>query len=110
MCGSVCRDYSTSNGILTSPYYPAPYTEDRDCVYTISQHSGTYIMLRILDIDINNSYYDFFYWDYVTDDTCGTDYLEIRDGQSEESPLLGKICGTDIQAPINSTQNHLWIR
>ena len=110
MCGSVCRDYSSPNGILRSPYYPAPYTEDTDCVYTISQHSGTYIMLRILYIDINNSYYDFFNWDYVSDNTCGTDYLEIRDGQSEQSSLLDKICGTDIPAPIQSTQNHMWLR
>ena len=67
-------------------------------------------MLKTLAIDINNSYYDYYMWDYVTDETCGTDYIEIRDGHIEQYPLLSKICGKDIPATISSTQNNVWIR
>ena len=38
------------------------------------------------------------------------DYLEIRDGSADDSPPLGKLCGRDIPASIQSSQNHLWIK
>ena len=44
------------------------------------------------------------------DTTCNDDYLEIRDGYSAVSPLMGKFCGTNISRTIVSTQNNLWLR
>ena len=40
------------------------------------------------------------------------DYLEIRDGDDADAPLLAMVCGyePDIYPAINSTQNHVWIR
>ena len=100
-CMPVCRDYSSQSGLLTSPFYPKPYPNDSECVYTISQAKGTLINLTILTFEIYA-----FEWQ-----ECGTaDYLEIRDGDSEESPLMGRFCGTSIPQYIASTQNHLWIR
>ena len=95
-CTSVCRDYNNQSGTLTSPYYPAPYPDGSECVYTISQANGTYITLTILDFDI--------------EDNCANDFLEIRDGDSEESLLVGKFCGNQIPETIQSSHNHLWIR
>ena len=46
--------------------------------------------------------------------TCMTDYLEIRDGTSEQSPLIDGFCGNEITVslPINiqTTQNNAWLR
>ena len=97
-CNSVCKEYNTPNGALTSPYYPAPYPDGSDCTYTISQANGTYITLTILNFDIENN--------------CANDYLEIRDGDWEKSLLIGKFCGNMNQIPktIQSSHNHLWIR
>ena len=95
-CRSVCRDYSTSNGLLISPYYPAPYPYDTDCTYTISQNNGTYIMLEI-------NYFDIYQGDF----------LEIRDGKSGESPIMGFFDGyyaTVTPAAIKSTNNNIWMR
>ena len=42
--------------------------------------------------------------------TCLYDYLEIRDGGSEQSEVLTKLCGDEIPNPIQTTQNEAWIR
>ena len=95
-CGG---SFTTPNGILTSPSYPDNYPDNADCVYTISQPSGTAIVLTVhsMDIYVNSSGY------------CG-DYLEIRDGSSAASPLLGKLCGSEIPAPFQSSKNQVWMK
>ena len=90
--------FSTPNGNFTSPSYPDNYPANEDCIYTISQPIGTVIMLNLLSMDIESH------------STCGFDYLEIRDGPSDDSPLLGKLCGNVIPAPIQSVQNQMWMR
>lgn len=94
--------FTTPSGLFTSPSYPHPYPENADCVYTISQKNGTYITLIILNMDM-------FGWD-ETLDACPRDYLEIRNGNSNDSPLLEKLCGKGVAASIQSTENNLWIR
>ena len=93
-CNSVCRDYSAESGILTSPYYPVQYPEHTECIYTISQPNNMYINLTFLVLDIKQ------------DDH----YIEIRDGSSGESPLMGVFQGLEIPAPFQSIQNYIWIR
>ena len=41
-----------------------------------------------------------------------SDFMEIRDGNSDISPLMGKFCGDETIIPpeMTSTQNQLWIR
>ena len=97
-CTSVCRDYRDKSGILTSPYYPVPYPDGADCTYTISQENGSYINFTFLNFDIEPN--------------CDNDFLEIRDGDSEESPLIGRFCGNVNQIPktIQSSGNKIWIR
>lgn len=41
---------------------------------------------------------------------CRNDFLEIRDGPIESSPLIGKYCGEDISKYINSTGQHLFVK
>ena len=89
---------TTPNGILTSPSYPNNYPDNADCVYTISQPTGTVIVLTFQSMNIEY------------ESTCDFDYLEIRDGNSGDSPLLGKLCGSDIPAPIQSSHNHVWMK
>ena len=122
--GGACGgSFTTPNGILTSPSYPENYPKNADCVYTISQPTGTVIHLNILTMDIKYSDYGYdHYYDYKDDYdyhqyggvTCMTDYLEIRDGTSEQSPLIDGYCGdeTDLSLPIRvqATQNNVWMR
>ena len=95
VCGG---SFTTPNGILTSPSYPSNYPNYADCSYTISQPTGTAILLNFLSMRIQ---YDTW---------CRLDYLEIRDGPLNDSTLLVKHCGNGIPAPIQSSQNQLWIK
>ena len=69
------------------------------CIYLISLPNGTYVNITILSMDI---------------DCQGTpsDFIELRDGNSEDSPLMGQFCGngTHIPAFMHTTQNNLRIR
>lgn len=43
-------------------------------------------------------------------DSCTYDSLEVRDGGSESSPLLGRFCGYDKPDDIKSSSNRLWLK
>ena len=92
--------FNRSSGVLTSPLYPGKYPSDANCTYIISHPNGTFIInLEALSFDL--------YLDHT--DTCLT-YVEVRDGQSQQSPLIDRFCGTYITSPIKSSQNNLWLR
>ena len=114
--GACGGNFTTKAGVLTSPSYPENYTDNADCTYTISQPNGTIINLTVTDMEVNNDqdsswgYYSYYSYYYNNDDICQTDYLEIRDGGSRDSPLIEYLCGDEIPAPIVSTQSKVWIR
>ena len=87
--------------MLTSPSYPNGYESNTDCVYTVSSHEGTYIELDILRFVLENP---------DPDDGTMYDYLEVRDGRSEESQIIGKFSGSSIPTPIHSSKNNIWLR
>ena len=93
LCGG---ELTQANGHLSSPSYPKHYTPNEDCVYTISQPNGTFLKLMVQEFNL-------------VDWHC-SDFLEIRDGNSEESALIGKFCGENIPALIQTTQSKVWIR
>lgn len=43
-------------------------------------------------------------------DSCAYDYVEVRDGSSESSPLLGHFCGYDKPNDMKSSSNQLWLK
>ena len=99
--GSCGGNFTMSNGLLTSPSYPEEYSGNEDCIYIISQPNGTFLDLQIRMFDM-----------YIFD--CGNpfseDYLEIRDGNSKDSPLMGKFCGNEYPTSLQSTRNQVWMK
>ena len=113
-------NHTTSIGQVMTPHYPNIYPSNAECTYIISQvnffttvfsggavqkyyilqDNGTFIVLNFLNFDLEYS------------SSCSFDYLEIRDGDSEESPLLGKFCGDESRVPefFHSSDNQLWMR
>ena len=98
-CGG---NYSNASGVLTSPSHPNPYPDLADCVYLISQPNGTYVNISFITMDI----------DCQGLTTLTSDYIEMRDGKSEDSLLIGRFCGGGSNVPdfLQTTQNHLRIR
>ena len=95
-CGGI---YSNRSGIITSPSFPGQYPYNADCHYKIVQPVGTYI-------DLNITYMDIEAWPGNECQVQTGDYLEIRDGPSDDSPLIGQFCGNAIIA-TTSTSNSL---
>ena len=95
-CGG---NYSNSNGVLTSPLHSNTYPDLADCVYLISEPNGTYIKISFITMDVNCQ---------------GTpaDFIEMRDGNSDKSPVIGRFCGNSSNVPnyMQTTQNFLRIR
>ena len=95
-CGG---SYSNASGVISSPLHPNLYPDQAGCVYLISQPKGSYINISFLSLDI---------------DCQGTpsDFIELRDGYFENSPLMITFCGNRSNVPdiIQTTQNHLRIR
>ena len=102
-CGGI---FTTPKGILTSPSYPSKYPDNANCVYTISQPNDRVILLNILSMDMVCHSWDAYYpYSYSY-----SDYLEIRDGPSNNSPILDKLCDSEIPASIQSRHNQLWMK
>ena len=95
-CGG---NVSSESGILSSPSYPDPYPHMANCIFLISQTNGTYVNLSVVNMDIDC-------------DGMPSDYIEMRDGNSQDSPLVGRFCGNGTRIPpfMISTQNFFWIR
>ena len=94
-CGS---QMTGEGGFFTSPNYPEPYPVNLQCVWTIVTAPGDTIELKFQEFHLENS------------GSCGYDFVEIRDGSSLLSPLIGKFCSSKIIGPINSVGNSLFIR
>ena len=41
---------------------------------------------------------------------CRDEYVEVRDGHSKSSPVIGRYCGKRVPPLILSTGNRLWIK
>uniref|UniRef100_A0A8B9TLQ1 Cubilin n=1 Tax=Anas platyrhynchos TaxID=8839 RepID=A0A8B9TLQ1_ANAPL len=89
---------STETGVLTSPNYPNNYPVRTECIYTITVGINRQIVLRFTNFTLEGNI------------RCTEDYVEIRDGGYETSPVLGKYCGTDLPPVIISHGNKLWIK
>nr|XP_010297053.1 PREDICTED: tolloid-like protein 1 [Balearica regulorum gibbericeps] len=71
---------------------------------------------------VNINYHHFSHWlDSTSDLTfnefeieqhqeCAYDHLEVFDGESEKSPILGRLCGNKIPDPLIATGNKMFLR
>ncbi|XP_028830120.1 bone morphogenetic protein 1b isoform X2 [Denticeps clupeoides] len=92
--GEVRRD----SGQIQSPNYPDDYRPNKMCVWKVTVAQGFHVGLVFQSFEIERH------------DSCAYDYLEVRDGTSERSPLLGRFCGYDKPDDIKTSSNQLWIK
>ncbi|KAI8771823.1 bone morphogenetic protein 1 [Biomphalaria glabrata] len=95
ICGG---DIVKDEGFLSSPNYPEDYRPMKACVWKITVSEGLSVALKFQSFEIENH------------DDCLYDYLEVRDGQTESSPLIGKYCGFKIPEDIRSTGRHMYVK
>lgn len=79
--------------MITSPWYPNPYDDNKVCIYDIEAPLGKAIVLNFTNFDIEAD--------------CDFDSLSIYDGVDSNSTRIGTYCGDETPPVATSTMNHL---
>ncbi|XP_054258423.1 tolloid-like protein 2 [Macrosteles quadrilineatus] len=83
---------------LESPNYPEDYEPNKECVWVLAAPQDYQVALKFQSFEVENH------------DNCVYDYVEVRDGPSQDSPLLGKFCGYKLPPDLHSSGNKLFIK
>ncbi|XP_053268342.1 cubilin [Pleuronectes platessa] len=95
-----CSDtFTTTTGSFSSPNYPNYYPNNRDCIFKITVQVNMQILMNFTNFELEGS-----------PPSCSYDFVEIRDGGYETSPLVGKFCASQSPPVLVSHSNRLWIR
>ncbi|XP_040403063.1 cubilin [Cygnus olor] len=94
-CGG---NYTDSEGVITSPFWPNPFINNQQCIYIIRQPEDEKIYLNFTHMELESH------------SDCSLNYIEVRDGDSEMCSLITKFCHSTLTSPITSTSNSLWIK
>ncbi|XP_044150585.1 LOW QUALITY PROTEIN: cubilin [Bufo gargarizans] len=94
----VCGGSLSGVGVIRTPHYPNPYYRERFCEWIITQPEGEVVMFKFDSFNVSSS------------SECSNNYVEVRDGPSSESALIGKYCGSEVPPAIYSTQKSLYVR
>ncbi|XP_049326908.1 inactive serine protease PAMR1 [Astyanax mexicanus] len=90
-CGGVVR---RAQGHVVLESYPV----NSRCDWTLHVSSGLTMELRFTMLSLES------------DHSCRYDYVEVRDGDNQNSPVIGRYCGDNIPAPVRSSGDSLHIR
>ena len=86
------------SGIIRSPNFPKTYPANQDIVWVIKGPANGKIAVTFRAFDLED------------DSGCRYDFVQLRDGPSAGSPVMGRFCGRHIPATYTSANNALWIR
>ncbi|XP_011302978.1 cubilin [Fopius arisanus] len=89
-CGGI---HTAPQGTISSPVVQGRYEAGLECTWKIQLPQGEKIRLVWQEIDIEDQKY------------CYYDFVEIYEGPDEESPVVGKYCGTNLPLPRTLTTN-----
>lgn len=96
MCGGELE--LDSGGHLESPNYPDDYQPNKECIWKLTVPKDYQVALKFQSFEVENH------------DNCVYDYVEVRDGLTMDSPLMGVFCGYKIPPDIRSSGNHLLVK
>lgn len=82
--GEVDLDSNGGPGRLESPNYPLDYLPNKECIWKITVPKDYQVALKFQSFEVENH------------DNCVYDYVEVRDGDSSDSRLIGVFCGYKI--------------
>lgn len=89
-----------SNGSFSSPNYPSDYPNSETCRWIISAPQGHLVQLNFQTFVLETCLVPLI---------CSCDHVEVRDGSDANSPKLGKFCGNNKPAPIQSSGRYMWV-
>ncbi|XP_076146859.1 cubilin [Alosa pseudoharengus] len=92
-----CGGTLSGTGQIRTPFHPDAYPHNKECEWVINQPQGYAVTLSFLTFDVEG-------------DGCQYDFVEVRDGPSASSPLIGQYCGDQMPPMLQSTQRSMYIR
>ena len=95
-CGGEVK-LNVQSGSIFSPEFPESYQPNLDCTWTVQVQYPSLVSLTFNEFELEDSV------------GCISDYVIVRDGHSQTSPVLGKYCGTNVPVYIISTNNKLMV-
>lgn len=95
MCGGT---FIQPSGDIISPGYPNNYSNSVDCVWILGVPNNKIIALGFEEFELEGGA------------GCRFDYVEVRDGDSQNASLLGRYCGRTAPLMIKGSSDKLWLR
>ncbi|XP_041483293.1 dorsal-ventral patterning tolloid-like protein 1 [Lytechinus variegatus] len=96
-CGGTLYD---GRGFISPSSYPHPVSPNITCDWSIAAPRGSALKIQFLDMDLPSD----------DDGKCDDSYVEVREGQGEQSPLIGRFCGDVKPNVILNDGGLLWLR
>ncbi|CAO1402934.1 unnamed protein product [Diamesa serratosioi] len=87
-----------TGGRLESPNYPLEYLPSKECIWKITVPKEFQVALKFQSFEVENH------------DNCVYDYVEVRDGDTQDSRLIGVFCGYKIPPDMRSSSNKLFVK
>lgn len=84
--------------VIQSPNWPENYRASRECLWQIRAEDNYQIALRFVTFDLEPH------------DSCAYDYVEVRDGGSMNSELLGRFCGNRVPNQVLSSGSDMLLK
>ncbi|XP_074652971.1 cubilin-like [Tubulanus polymorphus] len=98
--GTMYLSDSVSSGVIKSPNYPEKYPHNVECIWTITAPATERIQ-----IDFDNEFQI-----ETHPRECKFDYVEVRDGGTWNSRLLGRFCGATAPGTRISRGNVMFVK
>lgn len=95
--GSCTHQINSPFGDISSPNYPDYYPGRKDCAWLFTTTPGHRIKLVFNEFELEPH------------QECAYDHIAIYDGDSTESPTLGRFCGSKVPHPILASSNRMYM-
>nr|CAD7425032.1 unnamed protein product [Timema monikensis] len=104
MFTTVCGGLMNVSQQMQTLRYPVSgkYATFLDCAWTLVAPLGQIIQLKITSLDMASCF-------NMSTASCDCDYLEVHDGVSQYSDLIGRFCGNTAPPAFTSSSNKMWI-
>ncbi len=96
-CGGTIR---SRTGVFSSPRFPSPYPPSKDCEWKLQVRSHYRLELT----------FPTFSLPAASSSRCSDDYVEVRNGTTSSSPLIGSYCGQGPTTTVKSMSNTMYVK
>lgn len=95
--GSCTYQINSPSGEISSPNYPDYYPSKKECAWLFTTTPGHRIKLLFDEFELEPH------------QECAYDHIVVYDGDTNESPTLGRFCGSKVPHPVQASANRMYM-